>query len=108
MSLEEEITSLIGRKGKDVTPHHISQPRLTAGPVENFLSRFQRVQEETAKSCIEQAEWHESEAEKLRKNAMMLVEQARQIPEDLRNATEFEIKTRTYVNFINGIRQPKE
>lgn len=111
-NIEDEIEQLIGRKPtphfNDVTPHYIPQPEVlevpkASGPVDRFLNQFSKVQHDTSINCIRVAELLEDAAHDLRARAAQLNHQGTQIPDDLRNATSFEINARDRMQFFAAL-----
>lgn len=76
----------------------------TAGPVERFLDQFAKVQFNTCRDLLELAEWMEGQAIELRNAAAHLNQQGKQLPEDIRNATQYEISWHTRMIELSTIR----
>lgn len=86
----------------EVTPNpqlEVQVPRPLPPQVERFLGVFKSVQEQTAMRAVRLAEHLEAHAAELRKHATVLVEQGRQIPDDVKNATEYEVAVRKRIEF---------
>lgn len=92
--IEKQIAEVLEKKDDRAPP-----------AVVKFLDLFSSVQQQTARHCIELAEWFEAEAASLRNHSVVLNHQAQQIPDDLRQATTYEVNVRERMQFLAALKK---
>jgi len=86
----------------NVTVYPEAEKELAA--VDRTLHRFTTVQESTVRELLDRAETLEAIAADLRQRASIIQHQATQIPEDYRNAVQFELRARAYAQALKELK----